>query len=243
MSADRQPIFNVPDAVVWAIGLLVAVHAIRNVVDPAIDERIVLTLALIPARYTELLGVLPGGIGAAFASPLTYMLLHGDWIHLAINSAWLLAFGGAIARRIGGRNFILFAVATSIAGAALYLALNWGSIVPMIGASAAVSGLLAGVLRFLFSGLRMGGLEAFSRYPQAIPRTPLAAMFRDPQILLAIVAWAAINLLTGLAGNPFDPSAGIAWEAHLGGFIAGLLTFAWFDTGAGPRTGPRLVLH
>lgn len=243
----RQPIFNVPATVVWTIGVLVAVHAVRSMLPAATDETVILSLALVPARYTELLNVLPGGVAAAIASPVTHMMLHGDWLHLLINSAWLLAFGGVMARRIGGLRFLAFSLVTGLAGAALFLVFNWGQPVPMIGASGAVSGLLAGVLRFFFSGIRLGGMEAFNRHARAIPRMPVAVMLRDPQILLVIGIWIVLNFVTGLAGNPFDPAGGIAWEAHLGGFLAGLLGFAWFDSGAGPRNEPeerpRIVLH
>ena len=80
---------------------------------------------------------------------VSYMALHNDVTHLAVNSLWLLAFGPVVARRFGAGLFLLFFLICGVAGAATYLALNWGSPEPVIGASGAISGLMAAGLRLL----------------------------------------------------------------------------------------------
>ena len=82
---------------------------------------------------------------------LSYMALPHDWTHLVINSFWLLAFGLVVARRLGSVLFLLFFSLCGVAGALLYLGLNWGSPIPVVGASGAISGLMAAALRMVGS--------------------------------------------------------------------------------------------
>ena len=91
----------------------------------------------------------PGGWLERAIPFVSYMGLHNDLTHLAINSLWLLAFGPIVARRFGGFLFLLFFLVCGVAGAATHLAFNWGSLVPVIGASGAISGLMAAGLRLL----------------------------------------------------------------------------------------------
>ena len=143
-----------------------------------------------------------------------------------INCLWLLAFGPIVARRFGAALFLGFFVVCGVAGAATYLALNWGSAVPVVGASGAISGLMAAALRMLPE-----------QTPWAVPgATPLAPVF-SRQILIFSAVWAAINLLTGVTGLGMGGDSGlVAWQAHLGGFVAGLLLAGGFD-----RLRPRGV--
>lgn len=101
----------------------------------------------------------------------------------------------------------------------------------MIGASAAVSGFMAGAIRFAFQ--RGGPLAMFrSEDPAAylVPAAPLSAALRDPRILIFLLAWFGLNLLFGVGsvGVPGGEQS-IAWQAHIGGFVAGLLLFRLFD--------------
>jgi len=124
----KEPIFNIPTPVVALLGLLAAIHAVRTLLlSPDNDLWVVLAWAFIPARYGPLGTELPGGEVALFTSPVTHMFIHGDWMHLALNSAWLLAFGGAIAERAGALRFLLFSLVCGLAGAATFYALNSAS--------------------------------------------------------------------------------------------------------------------
>ncbi|MEM1372099.1 MAG: rhomboid family intramembrane serine protease [Pseudomonadota bacterium] len=237
----RQPIFNVPAAVVWLIGIFVVVHIGRQLLTVAQDNDLLLMLAFIPARYSLESGAYPGGAVAMVTSFLTHMLVHGDAIHLMFNAAWCLAFGGAVALRVGGWRFIAFTAVTGVAGAAVFLVMNTGQIVPMVGASGGVSGLMAAVLRFMFPAIDQGRFADLREAPKTVPLLSLRETVTDRRILAITVIWLLINLLSvfGLLGP--TGSGGIAWEAHVGGFVAGLFLFGLFDTWRRPPPKPYLV--
>jgi membrane associated rhomboid family serine protease len=219
----RQPIFRAPSVVIWLIGGLVLAHAGRMMASPAIVQDILSDYAFIPARYSRAFLTShmldPGTIWERAVPFISYMGLHNDWTHLAINSLWLLAFGPIVARRFGAMLFLLFFIVCGVAGAATYLAFNWGSPVPVVGASGAISGLMAAALRML-PGQR----------PWEVPgETPLLPLW-SRQLLVFSAVWAAINLLAGITGLGMGTEAvAIAWQAHLGGFVAGLLLSGPFD--------------
>ena len=226
---EREPIFNVPTSVLAMIGVLTAVHVLRYALSPEDDAWFVLSMAFVPARYAGESGLFPGDPWAAQTSFVTHMLVHGGWLHLAANSAWLLAFGGALARRIGGFRFTAFTVFCGVAAILCFWLLNVGARVPVIGASGAVSGMMAGVFRFFFSALREGGFSRLSDETAFVPRMSIIEALSSPQVLVAVGAFLAINLIFGFGGAELTDSDGIAWEAHIGGFLAGLLTFGLFD--------------
>jgi membrane associated rhomboid family serine protease len=229
----RQPVFNIPDVVVFLIAILVAIHFIReNVLSDQIDNEILLLFAFIPARITDpglLAGFLPGGEAATIWSFLTYAGLHADWGHVGINCLGLAAFGSPVARRFGAGRFLLFSAVGAVAGAILHLAIHSDDITPLVGASAAISAHMGGASRFAFARggpLRGGGdLEAYRR-----PAQPLVALLQDSRVVMFVAVWFGVNLVFGLMGSNSGLASGaIAWEAHVGGFIAGLLLFPLFD--------------
>ncbi len=225
--AQSPPVFNAPTVVLAAIAGLATLHLGRELLSPDDDLWVILVGAFIPSRYGS--DVLPGGSIAKVTSFVTHMGLHGDYAHLAVNCGWLLAFGSIVGRRIGTWRFIALSIVTGIAGALAFLACNWGLAAPMVGASGAISGLMGAAVRFMFSSLAMGGRDG----GLLSPRMSLAEVFRDPRARLMIGSWVALNLLFGLVLGTVFSAGGIAWEAHLGGFAAGLLLFDWFD-----RQGP-----
>lgn len=235
--SDRQPIFNVPTVVIWVVGAFLALHLFRQTLSPDSDIWLVLSLAFIPARYAGYAAELPGGELAAVTSPVTHMLVHGDLTHLVFNSAWMLAFGGAVAQRVGAVRFLVAALVSGLAGALLFLVANFGALMPVVGASGAISGLMGATMRFLFSAMDSGGMWLLRTDPQSVRLMPLTVALRDRRIVTTTAIWVAINLLAiiGFAGVPTE--AGIAWEAHLGGYFAGLLAFGLIDAPA-PRHSP-----
>ena len=225
----RQPIFRVPAVVIGLIAVLAAAHAARVLAPPALSAELIEQYAFIPARYSTAFlathNVDPGGWLARAVPFVSYMALHNDFTHLAINSLWLLAFGPIVARRFGGFLFLLFFLVCGVAGALTHLAFNWGSLMPVIGASGAISGLMAAGLRLLPS-----------QAPWAHPGEERLAPIFSRQIVVFTVIWMAINLVAGLTGLGMGGEAGqIAWQAHLGGYLAGLLLTGPFDR-LRPRT-------
>jgi membrane associated rhomboid family serine protease len=231
----REPLFNIPPVIVAVLAVLALVHAVRiYVLSEQSDIEFLLTFAFIPARYDTSIvlgGVLPGGFGAQLWTFMTYALIHADWTHFGVNAVWLLPFGSAVARRFGPLRFLAFFAVTAAAGAALHLATHAGEQTPVIGASAAISGTMAAAMRFAFqrggplSFLRQGDEAAYR-----VPAIPLTGVLRDPRVLAFLVVWFGINILFGLGSLPLTGSDQVvAWQAHIGGFLAGLFLFSWFD--------------
>jgi membrane associated rhomboid family serine protease len=228
----REPIFNVPFAVVAVLGLLVAVHGGLALLSDDMDEYVIWTLAFIPARYNGLAAEIPGGPVAAWTSFVTHQLVHGDMTHLMINGAWLLVFGSAVARRTGAARFIAFGVVCGIAGALTFLAVRWGQAVPMVGASGAISGLMAAGFRLLLPSIDNGSIHELREEPQSVRLATLGECFRSRRVMFAIAAFVLVNFLIAAAAPMITDAGGIAWEAHIGGFAAGLLLLGAFDVPA-----------
>jgi membrane associated rhomboid family serine protease len=237
----REPLFNIPSVVIATVALLALIHAFRTVLLSD-DQNIefLLTFAFIPARYDASIvpgGILPGGFGAEIWTFVTYSLIHADWTHFGVNTIWLLPFGSAVARRFGALRFIAFFAVTAAAGAALHLATNAGAPYPMIGASAVVSGAMAASMRFAFQrGGPLNMMRSEDGQAYRVPAIPLTGVLSDARILLFLAVWFGINIIFGLgAVSITGEDQPVAWQAHIGGFLAGLLLFSWFDPPEVPR--------
>jgi membrane associated rhomboid family serine protease len=237
-----EPLFNVPSSVVVLLATLVLVHAVRAVLPEDLDNWVVLAGAFIPSRLTGAAALLPGGEPAIATSFVTHMLLHGNLTHLMFNALWLLAFGGAVALRIGTARFLAFTLFTGLVAVLAFLASSWGETIPMIGASGAVAGLMGGTMRFLFSAMDDGGLWRLREVPRSVRLMPLGVALRDRRVLLSTAFLVGINLIASTGwGVPGESGGGIAWQAHLGGYFAGLLGFGLFDLKAPRRPDLRVV--
>lgn len=232
----REPIFNVPTVVIATVGVLVLVHAFRMVVlTDEQDVNFLLTFAFIPARYGSdagVVGAFPGGFAGDLWTFFTYAFIHADLVHLGLNLAWLVPFGTALARRFGSWRYIVFMLVVAAIGALAHLVTHLGELEPMIGASAAISGAMAAAMRFVFQP--DGPVAHWRERSDAayrIPAASLAATLRDPRFLLFLGVWLGLNALFGFGTISFGTEAGqeIAWQAHVGGFFAGLLLFDAFD--------------
>ena len=197
--ASSEPALNVPRSVAGVAVLLVAVQFIRGLLPDELDLTLLLALAFIPARYSGAALELPGGYLTAVTSFVTYMVVHAGWVHLVVNLLWMLAFGSAVARRMGDGRFLGFSVLCGIAGAFTHFLFHYGDMAPVVGASAAISGQMAGALC-------------------------------DKRIVAFLLLWVALNAYFGLSSVRIaGEEGGIAWEAHIGGFLCGLLLFGSFD--------------
>jgi membrane associated rhomboid family serine protease len=219
---SREPFLNAPPTVLWLIGLLLATHVMRVFLSGSLPDDILVEYALTPARYAAVLAgsVPPGGALGLLVPLISYMFLHGDFTHVGINSLWLLVFGPIVARRLGTLKFLVFFLLCGVVAALVHLAVYWGSPMQVVGASGAVSGLMAAGMRILYGRL-YGGSGA------------LAPIFSKPIMGFSAV-WIIINVVTGILRiGVSDDLTLIAWVAHLGGFFAGLVLIGPFS----PRIG------
>lgn len=235
MTRRNEPILNLPGVITGMIAVFVLVHAIRTLMlAPRQDVELLLLFAFIPARYAPAPGLdmmFPGGLAADLWTFVSYGFIHGDLTHLGFNVLWFLPFGSAVARRFGTARFLAFFAATAATGAAMHLLTHDHEFVPMIGASAAISGCMAAAIRFVFE---LGGpLSVFREADDTaylVPAAPLSTVLQDGRVIAFLVVWFGVNILFGLGSVGI---AGIdqpvAWQAHIGGFLGGLLLFPLFD--------------
>ncbi|MGV7219377.1 rhomboid family intramembrane serine protease [Bradyrhizobium sp. UFLA05-112] len=230
--ARREPVLTLPRALTAYVALLVVIH-LRVLLPPELENWTIDVFGFIPKRYdSSLLNLsIPGGTGAKVWTFVTYSLLHANLTHLGFNVLWLLPFGSALARRFGPVRFYLFLAMTAAAGALAHLLTHEHAVVPMIGASASVSGAMAAAIRFAFV---RGSFLSFSRSDAdtaaKVPALPLSRALRDGRVMGFLAVWFGVNIIFGIGAIGVDTEgATVAWQAHIGGFFAGLLLFSLFD--------------
>lgn len=218
--APREPMFDLPWPLTVLIAVMAAITLARGFLAPQTDDLVIALFAFIPDRLVLADGqpAYPGGWGAMAWTFVTHAFLHDGWAHFGFNAAMLAAIGRAVLARLGNRRFAVFLFFVTVAGAVGQLVVDPGSSVPMIGASGAVSGLLGGLMRFVFR-------------PPWEPALSIRESLTHPRVLGFIGAFVLMNVVLVIFGSvPFGGSGGsIAWAVHLGGFLAGFLGFAPFD--------------
>jgi membrane associated rhomboid family serine protease len=230
--APREPILTLPGALTAYVVLLAVIH-LRVLLPPDLEYWTIEVFGFIPKRYdsTLLATPFPGGSPAKVWSFVTYSLLHANLSHIGFNVLWLLPFGSAVARRFGAARFFLFMAVTAIAGALAHLITHEHEVAPMIGASASVSGAMAAAIRFAFVqgsflSFRRGDADSAAQ----VPALSLSKALRNPRVLGFLGVWFGVNIIFGIGSIAIGADgASVAWQAHIGGFFAGLLLFSLFD--------------
>lgn len=190
------------------------------------DQFIVIMFGIVPGRYMpDVISAFPGGVWSALPTLISYAFLHAGYTHLAINSAWLLAFGSYTVRKTGTPRFLkLYLIGAAVAGAVHILAFP-ASLTPMIGASGAISGLMGAGFRIYLQDIQettrnvaFQGRTGSAGGPAGL--TPL----RNRRFLMMSGAWLLGNILFGLTGiRVSEQVLMIAWDAHIVGFVTGAL--------------------
>jgi membrane associated rhomboid family serine protease len=225
---EKQPILRAPPVVLVLLAVLFGFHALAVFGGGALQVELVVALGLFPARFfAEGLGGLPGTWVQGVITLFSHSLLHGGWTHLILNAVWLLAFGAPVAKRLGPRKFIfLYMLCVMFGGLGqIFITEFSGYLVPIIGASGGVAGLMGAASRFAFSDARW--LDPNSQQTgRRLLR--LSEVPKRRPVMLFIAIWLIMNLSFGLLGpyglaDPGGAAVNIAWVAHLGGFFAGLL--------------------
>src|SRR3954469_10086299 len=228
----HEPILTLPGALTAYVALIAAIH-LRVLLPVELENWTIDVFGFIPKRYdSTLLNItFPGGAGAKVWTFVTYSLLHANLSHIGFNVLWLLPFGSALARRFGPVRFFAFMAVTAAAGALAHLVTHEHAIAPMIGASASVSGAMAAAIRFAFV---TGSFLSFSRgdadEAARVPALSLWRALQNPRVLAFLAIWFGVNIVFGLGSiSVGSEGASVAWQAHIGGFIAGLMLFSLFD--------------
>ena len=196
--------------------------------SPLALARAVCDLGLIPG---ELTGLVPPGTAfplgeglACLTDPgrqvshiFTSMFLHGSWLHLLGNMWFLKIFGDNVEDSMGRVRFVIFYLACGVAAALLQVIANADSPIPMVGASGAISGVMGGYL-VLYPRVRVFCIVPIGIFPISIA-LPAWTM---------LLYWAGIQFVAGLFGLVGEEQGGVAFWAHLGGFVAGVVLVKLF---------------
>lgn len=194
----HKPVINLPPVTKYALLIMLAIHiGVHYALSPVQQYWVYSHFGFVPADYTD------GQALSLYAilGPFTYMFLHGNWMHIILNGAMVMAFGAGIERWMGGRKMLVFFLLCSLSAALVQFAVTPHSDNPVIGASGGLSGLFAAVMVMI----------------QQSGRLPPSRFGVWPLVLV----WIGISFVFGMFGAP-DGSP-IAWVAHIGGFIAGFI--------------------
>lgn len=169
-------------------------------------------IAVIPAEYTAFLRGEPVPLLKLLAAPFASMFLHGGWMHLFGNMWFLYLFGDNVEDAMGHSRFLLFYLLTGLAATVAHIFVNPLSPIPIVGASGAISGVVGAY---------------FLMFPTARVLTLVPIFFFVDIVLLPAVVfigmWFLFQFWSGLLSLAVPHLGGVAWWAHIGGFIAGLI--------------------
>ena len=223
-ATQRTPVITL---VIIAVNVLVWV-LIEGAGSALPLARAVCDLGLIPG---ELTGLLPPGTrfpigeglvcltdpGRQVSHIFTSMFLHGSWMHLLGNMWFLWIFGNNIEDSMGHARYVVFYLLSGVAAAALQIAINPASNIPMVGASGAISGVMGAYL-VLYPRVRVWTLIFLGFFVTSVA-LPAWTM---------LLYWMALQFLSGLVGFFGEQQGGVAVWAHVGGFLAGVVQIKLF---------------
>jgi len=207
---DRNPSDSVPFVTVGIIVACTGGFLYERVLGPDL-ESFFATYALVPAQITYDLRHGALDVGAAITPFFTSMFLHGGWLHLIVNMWFLWIFGDNVEDVLGPARFLGFYLACGLIAGGTHFLLSPESPLPTVGASGAIAGVLA-AYAVLFPDAEV---------VTYVPIGFIVPLVELPAVVFLVI-WFLIQtvsgfLSAGLAGG------GVAWWAHVGGFVAGLL--------------------
>jgi membrane associated rhomboid family serine protease len=183
-------------------------------------NRFLQTWAMDPARVVQALRAGPLALGAAhiYATLVTAEFIHGGWLHILGNMVFLWVFGDNVEDRMGHGRYLIFYILAGVIANTVFALVNPTATIPTIGASGSIAGVLGAYL---------------VSYPRARVLTVILIVFFPlivpiPAVLL-LLYWFGLQLLNGLAAlGGAAATSGVAWWAHVGGFVAGMVLLPLF---------------
>ena len=191
--------------------LLIVVNALCFLFEQSLNPY---ALQLVIYRF----GLVPDRLH--LSSLLTSMFLHGGWMHLIGNMWFLWVFGSRVEDTLGSARYLVYYLLCGVAAAVVHLTFNLGSAIPTLGASGAIAGVMGGFMLL---------------YPRARIVTLIFIIFfvttMEVPAGLLLLYWFVIQLFSGLSSVgrfALHDAGGVAWFAHVGGFLAGMLLLSLF---------------
>ena len=212
--------------VVWAIiGLNVAVFLYQLSVGPRELQVLLYQHALVPLRYFSPGWAREVGLSPTDLTPfLTNTFMHGGFLHIILNMWTLYIFGPALEDRLGPARFAVLYLLAGVVASATHAVFNAASPLPVLGASGAIAGIIAAyAVRFPYAWVRVLVLIVF-----------IPLFFSIPAVVFAGI-WFFTQMVQGTS-ELFSPFAGggIAWWAHIGGFVSGWVLLHWLEHSGRP---------
>ncbi|KAA5606965.1 rhomboid family intramembrane serine protease [Roseospira marina] len=206
---DDNPTSRTPYVTWGLIAVCVLASLYQLTLDPRQSQMLIIALGAIPVVLTGQETLPPAlALVPAYVTPLTAMFLHGDLLHLGGNMLYLWIFGNNVEDAMGSLRFLAFYLIAGFAATALHVLQDADSIAPMVGASGAISGVLGAYL-ILFPWARVFVWFGF------------VFVFWVPAIFV-LGLWFGLQALS-LLSDPTGAESGVAWWAHVGGFVVGLI--------------------
>jgi len=214
---DENPTYNVPFVTIILIGINILIFVLIWIQGPEAMQRIMFRFGTIPKEITgvqkfSLFQAPPGPAVPPVFTLLTSMFLHGGWFHLLGNMLYLWIFGDNVEALMGHGRFLTFYLLCGLAATLSHVLILPGDPFPMVGASGAISGVL-GAYFIRFPRARVYVLFFFFFFIRIVP---VSALF-----VLGI--WFFIQVFSGLGSLGASDAGGVAWFAHIGGFVAGMI--------------------
>ena len=217
-----------PLATMALIAVNVLVFLFERALDPADLERVFYLFGVVPARFTHPEWAARVGFPIDSLWPfLTSLFLHGSWLHLIANMWTLWIFGDNVEDRMGPVRFVAFYLVCGVAAGVTHWLTNRDAVVPALGASGAIAGVMGAYL-VLYPRARIITLVPIIIFP----------VFIEVPAVVFLLVWYFAQLLGGLVTNAQAVTAsGIAFWAHVGGFVAGIVLHQLFiQPGRRPRS-------
>src|SRR3984957_533497 len=214
---------SVPAVTIVLIIVNVLAFCYQISLSNATNDALIRTFGLVPLKMKLALEGGPYSLVEAFLPLVTCMFLHGGFLHILGNMWFLWIFGGPVEDRLGPIQYLLFYFVCGIGSGMAQAVFSWGSNLPSIGASGAISGVL-------------GAYVVFFPSSRILTLVPLFVFFFTAQIpaIIFIGLWFAIQFLSGVSSLSTQGGAsmgGVAWWAHVGGFVLGALLAKVFEGG------------
>ncbi|MDD5467152.1 MAG: rhomboid family intramembrane serine protease [Anaerolineales bacterium] len=212
--------YNFPFVNWLLIGGNALVFLFETSLSPAMLDRLIGTFGLVPARLHLDNPALLASNPFVLVTLFTHMFLHGGWFHLLSNMWMLFIFGDNVEDRLGSGRYLVFYLMSGVAAGLVQAFVGPGSAIPSVGASGAIAGVL-GAYFLLYPN---------SRVITLIPLVFIPWFVEIPS-LFYLGIWFVSQLYSGLASLGLPNAAslgGVAWFAHIGGFVFGLLTIKLF---------------
>jgi len=208
---DSNPSQRMPLVTILVIAANVLIFFYELTLGPAQLNQFVFTFGVVPARLTGTAGpAMPAGGG--IETLLTSMFLHGGWLHLIGNMWFLWIFGDNVEDYLGHLRFLLFYLLCGLAAGFIHVAFNLSSTLPTVGASGAIAGVLGAYLLLFPRAKVLTLVPVFFVFLLEIPA------------YVILIYWFVLQFLSGTASILGGDAAqgGVAWWAHVGGFVVGL---------------------